>query len=550
MYDLLIINGEVLDGSGQASYAADIGIREGRIASIAARIETTRSRQVIDAAGLKVCPGFIDMHSHTDFTILTNPRAESKVRQGITTEVVGNCGFSAAPVRREHFQDLMDYLVNTVQLTEEGKKNWLWNRQSDYMAEVAHKGTAVNLASLVGHGTIRVAVMGFAQRLPSPAELSQMVRLLQEEMDRGIWGFSSGLQYDPGSFAAPEELVVLAAVVARRGGLYTTHMKSEGHQLLECLAQSLAVAEKSGVSLQVSHLKAENPSNWGKTAEALRLIDRARAGGINVDFDLYPYTAFGSGLIDLLPPWAREEGVGKMTELLKNETGRKKVLADMARPFVGDWQNPMENTPWDRVRIATVKSPQHKEFEGLNLAEAARRLNTSPAEAALELLLREEGAVKMIFFGMCEEDVIRIMRHPRTIFCTDGRATANYGPLSAGKVHPRYYGAYPRILGHYVREKGVLPLEEAVKKMTLLPALKLQVKERGLIKEGYHADITIFDAENVLDLATFEDPHRYPRGIEHVLVNGTVVVSHGEHSGKLPGRVLDHRVDSQALKNN
>jgi N-acyl-D-amino-acid deacylase len=340
MYDLLIINGEILDGSGQAPYAADIGIQKGRIASIAPRIEAARGRHVIDAAGLKVCPGFIDMHSHTDFTILTNPRAESKVRQGITTEVVGNCGFSAAPVRREHFQDLMDYLVNTVALTEEGKKHWLWPRQSDYMAEIAQKGTAVNLASLVGHGTIRVAVMGFAQRPPSPCELSQMVRLLEDELDQGIWGFSTGLQYDPGSFAALEELVELATVTARRGGLYTTHMKSEGSHLLECLAQSLAVAEKSGVSLQVSHLKAENPDNWGKTAEALQLLDAARAAGINVDFDLYPYTAFGSGLMDLLPPWAREEGVGKMTELLKREAGRKKVLADMARPAVGEWQTP------------------------------------------------------------------------------------------------------------------------------------------------------------------------------------------------------------------
>lgn len=547
MYDLLIINGEILDGSGESSYTADIGIQQGRIASIAPRIEAAKGQHVIDAAGLKVCPGFIDMHSHTDFTILTNPRAESKVRQGITTEVVGNCGFSAAPVRREHFQDLMDYLVNTVALTEEGKKHWLWPRQSDYMAEIARKGSAVNLVSLVGHGTIRVAVMGFAQRSPSPFELSQMAGLLEDELDQGIWGFSTGLQYDPGSFAALEELVELATVTAKRGGLYATHMKSEGSHLLECLDQSLAVAEKSGVSLQVSHLKAENPDNWGKTAAALQLLDAARTAGINVDFDLYPYTAFGSGLMDLLPPWAREEGVGKMTELLKSNAGRKKVLADMARPFVGEWQNPMGNTPWDQVRIATVKSPQNKEFEGFNLAEAAKQLDTSPAEAVLELLLRQEGAVKMIFFGMCEEDVINIMGHPRTIFCTDGRATADYGPLSAGKVHPRYYGAYPRILGHYVREKGVLPLQEAVKKMTLLPALKLNVKERGLLKEGYHADITVFDAENVIDVATYEDPHRYPRGIEHVIVNGTVVVSHGEHSGKLPGRVLDRRVDSKDL---
>ncbi len=545
MYDLLIINGDIIDGSGQAPYAADIGIQNGRIASIAPRIEAARGRHIIDAAGLKVCPGFIDMHSHTDITILQNPRAESKVRQGITTEVVGNCGFSAAPVREDHFQDLMDFMVNTVTLTEQEKNDLHGKSQSEYMADIAQKGTALNLISLVGHGTLRVAVMGFSPRQPSPKEMSRMLKLLEDELDQGIWGFSSGLQYEPGSFAALQELVELASLTADWGGIYATHMKDEGNQLLECLDQSVAVAEKSGVSLQVSHLKAEKQNNWGKVSEALSLLDTAQAAGINVDFDLYPYTAFGTGLIDLVPAWAREKGVRKMTDILRSPSGRKKVLADMARPVVGEWQNPMENTSWDRVRIAMVKSSANLAVEGMDLQELAHRWGFSPAEAVVELLAQEEGAVKMIFFGMCEEDVTRIMRHPRTIFCTDGRAVAPYGPLSAGKVHPRYYGTYPRILGHYVRERGVLSLEEAVKKMTLLPALKLNVKDRGLVKEGYWADITIFNAETVLDVATFEDPHRYPRGIEHVIVNGTVVIFNGEHSGKLAGRVLDRRVDSK-----
>lgn len=549
MFDLLIVSGEIIDGSGNQSFKSDIGIRNGKIESIAPSIGRELGRNIIDAAGLKVCPGFINIHSHTDTTILINPRAESKIRQGITTEVVGNCGFSAGPVRDDHFQDLMDYLVNTVALSDKQKSEWNWRSQWDYMLNIADHGTSVNLASLVGHGTIRVAVMGFDKRPPSTKELSQMLKLLEDELDKGILGFSTGLPYDPASFATQQELVELASLTASKGGIYSTHMKSEGKYLLESLAQSIKVAEKSGVSLQIAHLKAANRLNWGKIEEALKVIDRARVSGINVDFDLYPYTASGSGLIDLVPPWARDRGVSKLVELLKNPVDRRKILSDMELPEVDGWQNPLWNAPPSSIRIASVKSNQNKEFEGLNLEELSLRFGSSTNEAVLELLAREDGAVKMISFSMSEDDMIRIMKHPRTIFCTDGRAVAPYGPLSAGKIHPRYYGAFPRILGYYVRERRVLPLVEAVKKMSYLSAQKLNLHDRGLLREGYCADVAILDGETVKDLATFDDPHRYPVGIEYVIVNGSIVVSRGEHTGALPGRILGRRAGASFSHN-
>jgi N-acyl-D-amino-acid deacylase len=308
-------------------------------------------------------------------------------------------------------------------------------------------------------------------------------------------------------------------------------MKSESATLLESLSDSIEVARRSGVSLQVSHLKAENPANWHKVAEALTMIDQAYAEGVQVGFDVYPYTALGSGLIDLVPDWVRESGTQAMTAILSDPAQRQQVLDEMARPAVGSWINPMDGTAWSQVRIALVKSEKNRRLEGKNMEEAARLLGVSPAEAVLELLLEEKGAVKMIFFGMQETDVERIMKHPRAILCTDGRAVAPYGSLSIGSVHPRYYGTYPRILGHYVREKGIMTLAEAVRKMTSLPAEKIGLKERGQLKEGFIADITLFNAQTIRDRATFDKPHQYSEGIEAVILNGKLAVSQGEHTG-------------------
>ena len=537
MFDILIKNAEIIDGSGKGSYIGDIGVKDGRIHKIASIIDK-ESTKVIDAKGLTVTPGFIDIHSHTDWTVLVNPRAESKVRQGVTTEVVGNCGFTAAPVREEHFEDLMQYLVNTVFLSEEEKKKWKWETQSDYINEIRTKGTSVNIASLVGHGTIRVGVMGFKQDPPTKTELKKMADILKTELEKGLFGMSTGLQYDPSSFSTTEELVELSKVLAEYDAVYATHMKSEGDLLLECVLQAAEIGRKSGVSVEISHLKAGSKKYWGKVDEVLKLIDDSREKGINIDFDVYPYTAFGSGLIDLIPPWARENGVNKMIDYFNDKNYLEKIINDMKKGVEG-WENPMDGNMWEAVRIASLKTDKNLKHDGKDMRQISEEMGCDPYEAVIRLLKEEHGSVKMVFFGMKEEDVVIIMKHPRAMFCSDGRAVADYGELSKGKIHPRYYGTFPRILGHYSRDKKLFPLEEAVKKMTLLPALKMNIKDRGLLEEGYFADIVIFDKDKIIDIATFEDPHRYPNGIEYVIVNGEIVVSKKHHTGALPGKVLE-----------
>lgn len=536
MLDLLIKNGQIIDGSGRKSFVSDIGIKGDRIYIISPRINL-ETRECIDARGYVVCPGFIDIHSHSDFTLLQNPNGESKVRQGITTEVVGNCGFTAAPVNPAHFDDLMYYLVNTVILSDDRKKSWKWSTQADFVEQIGEKGSAMNIASLVGHGTIRIAVMGFEKRDPSAGELQKMLHMLQAEMDRGLFGMSTGLAYEPGSFATTRELVEMSRLIKDFGGIYATHMKSEGKYLLECISQAIEIARMSGVSVEISHFKAEGPGNWGKVAEGLKLIDEARKDGLEVGFDQYPYTAFGSGLLDLVPPWVRQQGPGKMIELLQNQDYRARAIHDMMEPS-DIWENPMEGNTWDKVVIASVGTDKNKNCEGKDIGQISQEMGCSPYETVMRLLVEEKASVKMILFGMCEQDLETVMKHPNTIFCTDGRAVAPYGELARGKIHPRYYGTYPRILGRYVRQKNIIPLEEAIKKMTYLPAQKLKLKDRGLIQKGYFADITIFDRNEIIDLATFREPHRYPLGIKHVIVNGKLVVSGGEHTGKLPGRIL------------
>lgn len=536
MLDILIKNAEIIDGSGGKSYPGEIGIKKKRIQNIAPIIDQESAR-VIDARGLALAPGFIDIHSHTDWTILINPRAESKVRQGVTTEVVGNCGFTAAPVREGHFDDLMQYLVNTVFISNAEKKKWKWKTQSDYINEIRRKGTSVNIASLVGHGTIKVGVMGFKQAPPTAIELQKMGHMLREELQEGLFGMSTGLQYDPASFSTRQELVELAKILAEYEAVYATHMKSEGDIILDCISQAAEIGKESGVSLEISHLKAASKKYWGKVDDIMKLIDNKRGEGVNIDFDVYPYIASGTGLIDLIPPWAREEGINKLMDYFNDENSLTAIIADMEEGTKG-WENPMEGLTWEAVKIATVDSARNRKYEGKNIGQISADMGCEPHHAVIKLLKEEHGAVKIIFFGMKEDDVTRIMKHPRAIFGSDGRAVADYGVLSGGKIHPRYYGTFPRILGHYARDKGLFPLEEAVKKMTSFPAKKMNIVDRGFLREGYYADIVIFDKDRIIDVATFDDPHQYPRGIEYVLVNGDIVVANNHHTGVLSGRIL------------
>ena len=538
MFDIIIRNGKIVDGSGQKAYRADIGIENDRIAEISPDLEV-ESQETIDAAGCVVSPGFIDMHSHSDFTLLVHPQAESKIRQGVTTELTGNCGGSPAPVAGERFEDFMQYMVGLGGPYRKvlAPEDWKWRTLSRFYEALEDKGIAVNVAPLVGHSTLRAGVMGYKSGPPTADELKRMKRLLEIELDRGAFGMSTGLIYHPGAFAARDELAELARSVRSYDGIYTTHIRSEGKYLSEAIDEAIYVAETSGASVEISHLKCEVPANWGKAASALQRIDRSRAGGLHVDFDQYPYRAYQCGLLEIFPTWAKESGAGPMIAALKDEKSRQKVIKDMTRPPY-DWDNPMDGLEWDQIRLNGFNRKNYLHLEGLTVARIAEKLSLDPLEAVFRLFEDEQGGLSMIVFSMNEDEVIEIMQHPEGMIGSDGCAVAPYGLTGSRKVHPRFYGTFPRVLGRYVREKHVLTLEQAVYKMTGLPARKLKLKDRGLLKKGYLADIVVFDENQVADTATFENPHQYPKGIHHVLVNGQRVISDGEHTGRLPGKVL------------
>lgn len=399
------------------------------------------------------------------------------------------------------------------------------------------RGISVNVAALVGYGSIRVAVMGFDKRIPTDYEMDKMKWLLEKEMSDGAYGLSLGLDNSPDSLATIDELAEMSKVVKKYDGLLSVHMREEGNYLLESINEVLEITRRSGVKLQISHLKAAHPQNWGKVNEAIEVINKAKNEGLDIHYDVYPYTAYESVLADVLPTWIREFSPENMVKHLKDDIIRKKVISEMVDPN-SNWGNPMLGSSWNMIRIVSLKNEKYKKYEGMNIEDIAEDMNLTPQEAAIRLLIDEDGVIKVIFFAMLETDLIEVMKQPMAIFCTDGLAVAPYGDYENVKVHPRYYGAFPRILGRYVREKRVLALEDAIHKMTLLPAMKMNLKDRGLIDVGYKADITIFDKNTVIDKATFDNPHQYPEGIKFVIVNGEVVVEDGAHTGILPGEII------------
>ena len=538
MFDLVIRNGIIVDGSGRKRFKADIAIEDGRIFNIAPQIES-EAEKLIDANGCIVSPGFIDMHSHSDFTLLIHPEAESKIRQGVTTELVGNCGGSPAPVPEDRFDDFMQYMVGLGNLYKSVLKpqDWNWKTLGQFHEELEAKGIALNVAPLVGHSTLRSGVMGYANGPPASEELKQMNRQLEIELDQGAFGLSAGLIYHPGAFARRDELAQLAETVRSYGGVFTVHMRSEGNNLLEAIDEAIYVGEKSGASIEISHLKCELPVNWGNAKNALSRIDQARDRGHRIDFDQYPYRAYQTGLLEIFPVWAKEQGAAKMIAILQDSGGRQRVIKDMTQPPY-DWENPMDGLDWEHIHLNGFNRPENEHLEGMTVAQIAEQVGIEPLEAVFRMFIGERGALSMIVFSMNEDEVIEIMQHPEGMIGSDGCSVAPYGPTGIRKVHPRFYGTFPRILGRYVREKKVLTLEQAVHKMTGLPARKLRFADRGLLKKGYQADIVVFDEKRIEDKATFEDPHQYPTGIQFVLVNGQTVVSKGEHTGRLPGMIL------------
>ena len=538
MQEYVIRNAVIIDGTGEPRYRGDVLVKNGFIEKIGAGLDE-EGMPVIDAGGKVLCPGFIDAHGHSDFTLFTNHRGESKVRQGITTEVTGNCGFTAGPIVEEHYDDLVYYLSNTIVLNDDLRKIWHFKSQDEFLRWSARDGLSFNVVPLVGLGMIHVGVMGFEKRKPTPEEMRRMKDLLNAELDAGFFGMSVAFEYEPCNTMDREEVYELCRVLKERDRIFTIHPLDGGIGLLDSIRDGIEIARKTGCRVEHSHLKARFKQNWGKVKEALRMIDEAQEEGLDVGFDVYPYTALGAGLINLIPPWVKKDGPRIMCQKLRDPGIRARALADMENGLPG-WDNIMNSGEgWgELVFIANLKTRANKRFEGKSVAEIAQALGVTPYEAVVQLMIDEDASVKCVWHAMCDEDLEMIMKHPRVIFGTDGRACATYGPLSAGRVHPRYYGTYPRIMGHYVREKGLFSLEEAIYKSTGLAAERFRLTDRGLIKPGYRADLVIFDPDAIREVSTFEDPHHYPEGISRVIVNGVSVIVDGEHTGQFPGEIL------------
>ena len=522
MFDLVINNGRVVDGSGNPWYKVNLGISNGRIEFMdktGAEGETT-----IDAEGLVVAPGFIDAHSHSDLMLMAEPDALPKVMQGITTEVIGQDGLGEAPINDDMLEDWRRYLSG---LNGDPDINWSWRSFGEYLEALNSARPATNVVALVGHGNLRHLAMGMENRAPTPSELDEMRRLITESMREGAFGLSTGLIYPPCVYCDTLELIELCKVTSEYGGVFVVHMRNEGSRLLESIDEVMEVGRASGCPVHISHFKASGEQNWGKVEEGLKKLEDSRSEGVDVTVDQYPYVAGSTFLSSLLPVWAHEGGTDKMLERLQDGAMRKSIAEEMVEKGRGqDWG-------WGNVLITSVKTKENKPFEGGTLEEIAMKKGHPPLEALFDIILEEENAATMVSFSMSEDDVRTVMRSPLQMVCTDG--------IILGKPHPRAYGSFPRILGRYVKE-GVLGLEEAVRKMTSLPAQSFRLYERGLLRPGMWADITIFDPNTIIDTATYKDSIRFPKGIEHVIVNGELIVYKGEHTQVRAGSVLRNQL--------
>ena len=530
LLDIILKNGFVVDGAGNPKFRADVGVMDGKIVKIGG-LRSSKADRIIDAKGLVVSPGFIDVHTHSDFELLANPRAESKIRQGVTTEVVGNCGMSAAPLRGEYASKTAKSIRDKYGLTLD------WSSFKEYFNRLEKQGVAVNIISLVGHGNIRECVMDLENRPPTKEEMKEMKALVAQAMEEGAFGLSTGLVYPPGRFADTIELIEFSKVVAKYGGIYASHIRGERETLIEATREAIEIGEKAGVPVEISHHPAKIGA-WGKSKETLKMIEAARARGVDVTCDLHTYSAGQTWLWALLPPWAQEGGPKKIIETLSDPEARDRIKQDMVEEkFPGPGPcGLVKRGMWNKLMLTYCE--KNKDLIGKNFAEIAKIRGVDPFDAVFDILIEEETAGMIVGFYYGVEDIRRVLEHPASMIGSDGYALAPYGNLGKGKNHPRSYGTFPMVLARYVRERKVLTLEEAVRKMTSLPAQKLGLRDRGLLREGMWADIVMFDSNRVLDKATYDEPYQYPEGIENVLVDGQVVIEESVHTGTLSGKVL------------
>jgi len=520
-FDVVIRGGKVLDGLGGEAVRADVGVRGDCIDAIAPNLGANGGR-TLDATGLIVAPGFIDLHTHGDIYPLICPEASARLHDGVTTEVIGNCGESPFPqnaamlAKRRASAERYGIVVD-------------WETLDDFARRHDGTGSGINRASLVGHSNVREAVIDEVDRAPTADELAAMRRLVAEALEAGAFGLSTGLIYAPGMFAKPAEIEALAEVVARRGALYASHIRGEGDHVEEAVDEFLAVGRKTGVRLQLSHVKVAGKANWPKADRIIERLEAARAEGLDLACDRYPYIAAATSLSSLLPGWAREGGTDRMIERIADPAARTRILAEVAREREAGWHG---------VAIADAGCPAWKHAEGRSVHDLGAAAGRPPAEAVLDLLAASESRASIIVFSMCEENLVKWLRLPYVAIGSDSVARSAEGPTAAGKPHPRSYGTSSRVLGRYVREKRVLTLPDAVRRLTSLPASRLGMTRRGVLRVGAFADITAFDPLAIADRATYDFPQQYSVGVRHVLVNGQIAVEDGELTGVRAGRFL------------
>jgi N-acyl-D-amino-acid deacylase len=525
-HNTLVRGGTIVDGTGAPARRADVLIRDGRIAVVGQDLRVGGGSVVIDAGGLHVAPGFIDTHSHSDLRVLVEPDLPMKVQQGITLDVLGQDGISVAPVRDEDVAHVRKQLAGLLGDPDVPRD---WRSVADFLA-LLNRGTALNLAYLVPHGAVRASAMGLGARKPDGGELARMVELVGVAMEQGALGLSTGLIYPPCCYADTDELVALCTMVAQKAGVFVVHMRSESDHILGAVDEMIEVGRRSRVHVHISHFKIAGRDNWPRVDEMLDKVRAAQADGVRITADQYPYVAGSTMFGAILPPWAHDGGSEETLHRLASATERARMRAAMERPGPNDWDNFWQWTGPDGIVIADVPSGRRPEVLGKSVAAAAGVVGRDPVEFAFELLSEERMGVSMISFSQSEDVVARVMREPYVNVCTDG--------LLGGRPHPRAYGSYPRMLGRYVRQERVLTLEEAVRKMTSQAADAMHLRDRGRIAVGQVGDLVVFDAERVIDRATFAEPRQAPDGIEHVVVAGVPVITRGHSTGARPGRAV------------
>jgi len=515
-FDVLIRGGLVVDGSGSEGFAADVGIRDGWIVHVGDLSAATAER-TIEAAGLVVAPGFVDIHNHSDFTLLEEPRCESMIRQGVTTMILGE-GDSAGPVRA-------------------GEREW--TTLGGYFRHVEDKGVSTNIGSYVGQTRVWTFVKGQALQPATDDEVAAMKREVARAMEEGALGLSTSLLMPPSSLVTTGQLVELAAVASRYGGLYSTHIRDEGHGVFTSIGEAIAVARGAEVRVDVIHLKIAEQQLWGRMPEVVAMFEEARREGLDVRANVYPYNAGQNDLRAIIPPWAHDGGNEAMLARLQDPEARARMRTDILEGIDGWYDHLLAvGGDWERILLVGLDQPANRPFVGQRMSDLVEARGGDPVDVLFDVLLEEGGSVRAVYFHHREDDMVYALRQPWVSVGSDGSAISRDGVYADAHPHPRWYGTFPRILGRYVREKRVLTLPEAVRKITSMNAEKIGVRDRGLVREGLRADLTLFDPRTVIDRATFESPHQYPDGIPFVIVNGTVVLDRGEHTGALPGQVL------------